>query len=67
MIDPIDSNNFIIVSISFTFGRLFKMIFLFDKMQAAKIGKAAFLEPEICIFPLSFLAPKTSNLSIIKL
>ena len=32
-----------------------------------KIGKEAFFEPEIFTCPLSFLAPKTSNLSIIKL
>ena len=67
MTHPIDSNNLIIVLISFTFGRLFKTIFFFDKIVAAKIGSAAFFEPEIFTLPLSLLPPKTSNLSIIKL
>ena len=45
--DPIDTNSLIIVSISFTFGRFFKIIFLFDKIVAAKIGNDAFFDPEI--------------------
>ena len=61
--EPRDFNSSIIVSISFTLGRFVKDIFLFDNKVAAKIGKDAFLEPEILICPLSFAAPKTSNFS----
>ena len=39
----------------------------FDNKDAARIGSDAFLEPEIVICPLSFLAPKTSNFCMIKL
>jgi len=34
---------------------------------AARIGKDAFLEPDIVICPLSLFAPKTSNFCMIKL
>ena len=57
------SNN--IVSISFTFGRLLKCIFLSESRVAASIGNEAFFEPEILTCPLSIFAPKTSNFSII--
>ena len=66
-LDPNDWSNVNIVSISLTLGRFFKMIFLFDKSVAARIGNEAFLEPEIFICPLSLLAPKTSSFCMIKL
>ena len=66
-LDPNDWSNVSIVSISLTLGRFFKMIFLFDKSVAARIGSEAFLEPEIFICPLSLLAPKTSSFCMIKL
>ena len=65
IVEPKDFNNSIIVSISFTLGRFVKDIFLYDNKVAAKIGRDAFLEPEILICPLSFAAPKTSNFFII--
>ena len=42
-----------------------KDIFWSDNSVAARIGKDAFLEPEIFICPLSFAAPKTSNFFMI--
>ena len=39
----------------------------FDKRVAARIGREAFFEPEIFIWPLSLFAPKTSNFCMIKL
>ena len=36
-----------------------------DKRVAARIGREAFLEPEILICPLSLFAPKTSNFCIV--
>ena len=51
--------------ISLTLGRFDKTIFLSDNKVAARIGKDAFLEPEILICPLSFAAPKTSNFFMI--
>ena len=59
--EPNDCNKFIIVSISFTIGKLLKWIFLLLNKVAAKIGKEAFFEPEILICPLSLFAPKTSS------
>ena len=46
-------------------GRFAKDIFLSDNNVAARIGRDAFLEPEILICPLSFAAPKTSNFFMI--
>ena len=40
-------------------------IFLFDSNVAARIGRDAFLDPEILMCPLSFAAPKTSNFFMI--
>ena len=42
-------------------------IFFPDSKVAARIGKEAFLEPEILICPLSFDTPKTSNFFMITL
>ena len=42
-----------------------KKTFLLDNKEAAKIGRDAFLEPDILICPLSLFAPKTSNFFII--
>ena len=46
---------------------LLRIFFLFDSNVAARIGRDAFLEPEILICPLSFATPKTSNFFIITL
>ena len=40
---------------------------LFDKREAASIGREAFFEPDIFNTPESFLPPTTSNFSILKL
>ena len=55
LLDNFHSNNFIHLN----------NIFLFDNKVAAKIGKEAFLDPEILICPLSLAAPKTSNFFMI--
>ena len=52
-------------NLSFTFGKFDKYIFLSDKIVDAKIGREAFLDPEILIWPLSLFAPKTSSFCII--
>ena len=65
--DPNDCSKLIIVSISLTFGKLFKKILSLASKVAAKIGKEAFFEPDIFICPLSLLAPKTSSFCMIKL
>ena len=65
IIEPNDRSKDIIVWISFTFGKFFKKIFFLDNKVAANIGKEAFFEPDILIWPLSLFAPKTSNLCIV--
>ncbi len=51
--NPINFNNFTIVKISFTKG-IFFISELLDKILAAKIGRVAFLEPDILILPFNF-------------
>ena len=50
---------------SFTNG-MFLRITLLDKIDAAKIGKVAFLDPDTEIFPLSCLLPLIINFCIEK-
>ena len=45
-------NKSTIVKISFTRGTLFSVT-CFDKIDAARIGKVAFLDPDMEIFPKS--------------
>ena len=54
---PMLSNKLIIVEISFTSGIFFKIIFSSTSNVAARIGREAFLDPEILIVPKSFLPP----------
>ena len=67
ILEPNDLSKVNIVSISLTLGKFLRITFLLDNKVAAKIGKDAFLEPDILICPLSFFAPKTSNFCMIKL
>ena len=53
---PMLSNKLIIVEISFTSGIFFKIIFSSTSNVAARIGREAFLDPEILIVPKSFFA-----------
>ena len=63
--DPNDFNKLIIVSISLTLGKFFKIILPSESNVAAKMGNDAFFEPEISTCPLSLFAPKTSNFCMI--
>ena len=49
------------VEISFTSGIFFKIIFSSISKVAARIGKDAFLDPEISIVPKSFFSPLIIN------
>ena len=53
---PIKFNSSIIVKISCTKGMFF-IFTLLANIEAAKIGKVAFLDPDIEIFPLKSLLP----------
>ena len=64
--EPRDFNKFIIVSISLTLGKVFYCYWSLSKrIVDAKIGKAAFLLPEIETCPLILLGPLIKNLSIL--
>ena len=63
--EPRDFKRFIIVSMSLTRGKFFIMTSFSNKIVDAKIGKAAFFEPEIEISPFILQGPLTINLSII--
>ena len=56
-------NNSIIVKMSLTRGTLSNFISC-DKIEAAKIGNVAFLDPDIGIFPEICFLPFISNFCI---
>ena len=61
--NPINFNNSTIVKISLTKG-MFVSFASLDKIVAAKIGKVAFLDPEIEIFPDNSFFPLINNFCI---
>ena len=63
---PINFNSLTIVKISFTKGMFF-ISELLDKIVAAKIGRVAFLEPDILILPFNFFFPLIMSLCILRL
>ena len=64
ILDPKDSNKLNIVSISFTRGRFSKITGLSKRIVEAKMGRAAFLLPEIFTVPLVLHGPLIKNLSM---
>ena len=61
--NPMNFNNSTIVKMSLTKG-IFVSFALSDKMVAAKMGKVAFLDPEIEIFPDNSFFPLINNFCI---
>ena len=58
--NPINFNNLIIVNMSSTNGTFTNLVFE-DKIVAAKIGKEAFLDPDIEILPDNSFFPLINN------
>ena len=63
ILSPINSKSSIIVKISFTNG-IFSTLVLFARIEAAKIGKVAFFDPETLITPDKIFLPLTINFCI---
>ena len=64
ILEPRDFNKLSIVSISLTLGRFLIITTLSKRIVDARIGKAAFLLPDILTCPFNLQGPLIKNLSI---